>query len=333
MTVLRLLVRRWHGALFERDGKGWLPIHHAAASHVTPEAVKYLDELGPTEWTTDGQLPLHCAAANNRSVKVVEYLVGDMQEDWVVDINGMDPMLCAASKNPSVQVVKYLLDIAGPNTFGLPLHCAAERNPSLAVVKYLTERLPGALRQEDEMRKLPLHRAAKSNPSARVAKFLADSSPDALRAVDNEGFLPLHWAAKRNPSVEVVKSLAGAWPRALWVGTAANDLLPVEVARRFGRSNVTAWLEEATATKRPSLTPSTAVASASGASRSGNSNCAICLDAPADHAYFPCRHVCVCRRCAKRNVTSRGTNGGGTAVGACPVCRQASTSCEKMFFS
>ena len=53
--------------------------------------------------------------------------------------------------------------------------------------------------------------------------------------------------------------------------------------------------------------------------------CVVCFDAPKDHAFVPCCHVCVCGACAEQLTKTR--------TPTCPVCRRAIRETMKVFCS
>ena len=53
--------------------------------------------------------------------------------------------------------------------------------------------------------------------------------------------------------------------------------------------------------------------------------CVVCFDAPKDHAFVPCGHVCVCGACAEQLTKTR--------TPTCPVCRRAIRETMKVFCS
>jgi hypothetical protein len=61
---------------------------------------------------------------------------------------------------------------------------------------------------------------------------------------------------------------------------------------------------------------------------SGSLPCAICFDPGADHAYFPCRHLCVCENCCKMHALNARRN---KASVRCPVCNKTARYSKKMF--
>lgn len=52
--------------------------------------------------------------------------------------------------------------------------------------------------------------------------------------------------------------------------------------------------------------------------------CVVCLNARADHAIYPCGHLCLCRPCSVEITSMRGP---------CPVCRGPAADCIRIFFA
>ena len=52
--------------------------------------------------------------------------------------------------------------------------------------------------------------------------------------------------------------------------------------------------------------------------------CAICLDAPATHAFHPCNHLVACAACCEAIMST---------TRECPVCRESASSAGLIFFS
>ena len=64
--------------------------------------------------------------------------------------------------------------------------------------------------------------------------------------------------------------------------------------------------------------------SSEGASGEEAPTCVICLSAPPNHVIKPCSHLCLCSSCATRVRRE---------MLACPVCRRAQRSIERIFFA
>ena len=50
--------------------------------------------------------------------------------------------------------------------------------------------------------------------------------------------------------------------------------------------------------------------------------CCVCLEGRKSHVFVPCGHVCVCQACADDIMAT---------AKACPICRQVSTLCMRVF--
>ena len=54
--------------------------------------------------------------------------------------------------------------------------------------------------------------------------------------------------------------------------------------------------------------------------------CVTCLDAPKDALLLPCKHLCLCGRCADNLEAKRDCAGAGAGF-ACPICREPVQLC------
>eukprot|EP01046_Picozoa_sp_COSAG06_P052134 COSAG06_NODE_8680_length_2098_cov_3.577289_1_plen_589_part_10 len=212
---------------------GWqkdLPIHRAAQSSESAEAVRYLVEQGGAATLTAkdvyGRLAIHAAAESSKSVEAVRYLVEQGGADTLTakDGNGKLAIHRAAQSNKSVEVVRYLVEQGGAETLTakdvdgkLAIHYAAEHSESAEVVRYLVEQ-GGAegLTATDGLGRLAIHCAAESGKSVEAVRYLVEQGgAQTLTAKDVEGRLAIHLAAQYSKSAEVVRCLAELGPSTL----------------------------------------------------------------------------------------------------------------------
>jgi ankyrin repeat protein len=211
-----------------------LPIHIAAESGKSVEAVRYLVEQGGADTLTAedgaGRLAIHLAAESGKSAEAVQYLVeqGGAETLAAKDGGGMLAIHWAAKYSKSVEVARYLVEQGGADTLTvkdcegkLAIHWAAQYSKSAEAVRYLVEQ-GGAdtLTARDACGTLAIHYAAQYSKSAEAVRYLAEQGGAAtLTAKDVLGNLAIHLAAARdrNESVEVVRCLAEQGPSTLKV--------------------------------------------------------------------------------------------------------------------
>jgi ankyrin repeat protein len=217
---IKLLVRSKPELLLERDKKGNIPMHWAAACSSSVQVLEILCGASQDSLQVQnqrGELPIHMAARIN-SVAVLEFLHKKSPDTLLTkDAFGRVPLHHAARSNSSSESVEFLITTS-PNALHeksrlgyLPLHHTALVNPNVKVVERLYNAHEEAIHDKADFDRLPLHCAAFSNPSSEVVKLLYEKYTDAAKLKTSWGNLPLHVAAKYNQSPEVLKILAEGW--------------------------------------------------------------------------------------------------------------------------
>jgi hypothetical protein len=237
--VVRYLIEEWRESLQERDGRGWLPLHIAAAECLDFEVCKVvalahqaaLDERTAENRDVEGSgsLPIHLAVSRtDPSIKCVKALVWWSGRDALLEPDGAGslPLHLALSQAPQPSsIIPFLIDECLessniPDANGsLPLHLAFRRPTSLPawdVVERLILHCPEALIVSDASGSLPLHlafRGVTSLPAYEVVERLVRHCPGALADSDADGSLALHLAvAQRRQPPGIVRMLGEACP-------------------------------------------------------------------------------------------------------------------------
>jgi ankyrin repeat protein len=235
------------------------------------------------------------------------------------------------------------------------LHMTAGCHDSLEVLQFIYDKLPEAVHEKASWSgyggpELTLLHVAAGRDSAiplDMLAFICQKLPDALWTLSARGKLPVDlardeavgdvasWLERamkegRHPSSPIacivcheIGASHACFPcRHLFGCQPCIRLIEIEARRRGQPVRCACCNLEATSCEEiylPSLSPS-------------GIGCVVCQEPGADHAFFPCRHLCVCESCAEHPRMDDAICEYGAPGMRCPHCNEAAESCKKMFF-
>lgn len=171
------------------DGRGWLPVHWAAAIHSTEtEVMKKMISERPVHLLKGH---LHCIAPT-----------GDGDIPLNDTFRGLLPLhLIVSLRHPNINNIQQLID-KEPSTVSLadhrgwlPIHWCAYNNRHPEVMQYLLKLYPDGAYEVNKKGKLPFQLAA-VNTFTLMLDLLLSENPECIDAIDYNGNTPLHDAAK-----------------------------------------------------------------------------------------------------------------------------------------
>ena len=214
MSALSHLIASFPDSRKRFDGRGWLPLHWAAAVDVTESAdlqVVIRDR------------PVVAKLSN-------EHLVEDAEAQVEASAKGVVGLATKASRRGL-----------------LPLHFVASlRHPRLDNVAQLVEVFPPAVRQSDRKGWLPIHWCSRSCSSVDVLQLLLDKWPNSVFEPTHKGQLPFQLALQ-NRNTEIMGALLSAHPDALdAVDNEGNNCLHDAVlhCNPYGAKKLLEWNQE-----------------------------------------------------------------------------------------
>lgn len=216
---------------------GHVDKRHPGASHL-------LRAFPNEQKATDGRgwLPLHWAAAtDNVDVKDILSIA---RADPLATVKGCNqPIsanpghLIAAVRHPNMEVVRCLYNFyprmanAKDNEGDLPLHYAARYSESTEMIQFLLQANPSATKVKGEGNLVPLHNALfnESNRRVHIVKCLLDADPSAAKVVNSDGDTSFHIALDQECNADIIDQLIKAFPEGLLT---PNDIgyLPLHAA-------------------------------------------------------------------------------------------------------
>jgi ankyrin repeat protein len=186
-SAMNLLVETFPDDMKRRDGRGWLPLHWAAALHDTdPGHLKEVIQVRPFN-AVKGHL--HCAN------------VGE-QEAGEQSYRGLLPLHFAVSvQHPNILNIRTLIEtnqsvLAMPDHRGwLPLHWCAYNCRDAQVLRLLIKTNEDGIYAVNKRGKLPFQMSA-YNRFTDIMDILYKKNPEAVEGLDYNGNTPLHDAVK-----------------------------------------------------------------------------------------------------------------------------------------
>lgn len=184
---MSLLVECFPDDMKRRDGRGWLPLHWAAAIHDTE----------PADMQSIIQArPFNCIKGHLHVGGVGDHVASD--ESY----RGLLPLHFAVSvQHPNVQNVKSLIAandtaLSLPDHRGwLPLHWCAYNCRDEDVTRILIRKYNDALFTANKKGKLPFQMSA-YNRYTEIMDIIYKANPEAVEGLDYNGNTPLHDAVK-----------------------------------------------------------------------------------------------------------------------------------------
>ena len=186
-SAVGLLVDTFPDDMKRRDGRGWLPLHWAAAIHDTePE---HLSEMVKTRPLNATKGHLHCGNIGEQEAGEQAY-------------KGLLPLHFAVSvQHPNINNVRTLMEInptvlSLPDHRGwLPLHWCAYNCRDEVVLRLLMRQYEDAIYSANKRGKLPFQMSA-YNRYTEIMDILYKANPEAVEGLDYNGNTPLHDAVK-----------------------------------------------------------------------------------------------------------------------------------------
>jgi ankyrin repeat protein len=186
-SAMNLLVETFPDDMKRRDGRGWLPLHWAAALHDTdPGHLKEVIQVRPFN-AVKGHL--HCAN------------VGE-QEAGEQSYRGLLPLHFAVSvQHPNILNIRTLIEtnqsvLGMPDHRGwLPLHWCAYNCRDAQVLRLLIKTYEDGIYAVNKRGKLPFQMSA-YNRFTDIMDILYKKNPEAVEGLDYNGNTPLHDAVK-----------------------------------------------------------------------------------------------------------------------------------------
>lgn len=202
-SAIRYLLDAFPDESKRRDGRAWLPLHWAAATHnCEPQHMQAMVEERPVQLVKGH---LHCeptqiidaldAAETNK-------INNKRHSEEIIEYQGLLPLhIICSLRHPNLQNVQLLIKkdpraMHLPDHRGnLPIHWAAMNNRHAEVMTQLITDYPQGAYEANSKGQLPLLMAS-YNRYTMMMELLLQENPEAIESIDYHGNNALHHATK-----------------------------------------------------------------------------------------------------------------------------------------
>ena len=229
---IQCLVEAYPYGIYEKDNKGWTPLHVLSTIHIwrrgvgrtaAPHVFDYILKIGPSALEvkdSDGHCPLYLAIifrCFRKAHCMLEQADGERIESW--SHSAEPPLLHLAVQNRAPEyfvrafIRKIPTSIRTPDREGLlPMHHAVSCRYGMFVsdadvVTTLIQQYPKALHTQDQNGNLPIHIAALNGACNCILDLLHEEYPQGLNTCNNEGCSPLALACRKNDTCQSLDTI------------------------------------------------------------------------------------------------------------------------------